>query len=257
MSGTPGQINYREIIFDTRDRVAGTVSNPTFNIQQTMKIKQIQIPEAIIPYTWYVFTALNNKVDFFEPASGPITTVTIAPGNYTSTTFINALKAALDAASPNGYIYTITINSTTSKITISSTGIFHLLWASGPNAANTPRIELGFSAIDLTAASTYTAQSVYDFSGPDYIYIKCTNVKGFDNEITNSNTSIDSQIVAIVPVVVGTGQTIYHNSIIGNATQMLFGDASVSQLSFKLTTRNNVLLDLNGKNWMMKVGIFD
>lgn len=257
MAGTPGVINFREINFDTRDRTPGTtISHPTFSIYQTMKIKQIQVLQAEIPFSWYVFTDMNNKLDFFEPASGPITTITVTPGNYSSAEMISLLKILLDGASPNGYVYTVSIDPNKNRITIASTGAFNILWASGPNNTSNICDELGYEKLDLTGSSTYTAPFTYNMSGPNYIYIKCDQIKGFDNEITNSKPNIDPQIVARIVITENSGSTIYYQDFLGNPTQLLFGNTTVTSLSFKLTDRNNVELDLNGRHWSMLVGIF-
>jgi len=258
MAGTPGVINFREIHFDTRSRVGGTISNPVFAVSDIQRIKNIQVIEAEIPKTWYVFTALNNKIDFVEPINGPVVVATISPGNYSITEMQSHLETILSAASPNGSAYTVVIDPITTKITINCDKIFNMLWTTGANAAASPAYELGFdNTVDLTGNTTYTAQNVYNMSGDNYVFIKLNEIRGNDSELT-SNGGQDVKILARIPVDVNTGETIQYLATIGNPTQLLFNDESIfqSQLTFRLTERNDVLLNTNGRDWSMKIGIF-
>jgi len=258
MAGNIGAINFKEINFDTQDRSSGTIQSPVFTISATNRIKQIQIVEADIPFTWYIFDTTNNYIDFVEPANGPTTFIVIPPGNYTIDEMITTLSDLFNTASPNSYTYTATVNPNNYKITISSTGIFNLLWATGDHSTTNPYKQLGFNLTNLTGNTAYTAQNLYNMSGDNYIYIKCNQVLGFDNAITNSNTTIDSKIVTRVPVTVNSGETITYRPSAPITTQLLFNDNNnfTVTLEFSLTGRNNKPLDLNGHNWSFILGIF-
>lgn len=106
---------------------------------------------------WEITSA--NKVIIFRESVGVNLTATIAEANYTSTTsFLAAIKTALEATGDS--TYTVTQDATTKKITIASNGaggggIFQLMWT---NASSTAASTLGFStASDDTGALTYTA----------------------------------------------------------------------------------------------------
>ena len=258
MAGTVGTLNFREIHFDTRSRISGTISNPTFTVNQVQRIKQIQVMAAEIPKTWYVFTEINNKIDFVEPISGPAAVATITPGNYTIDGIQSHIETILNAASPNGFTYTVSVDPNISKITITSTGIFSLLWATGANAAESPYYELGFdNTVDNTGSTNYTAPGIYDVSGENYLFIKLEQIPGNDSELT-ANGGLDTQILARIPILVNSGETIEFLETVGNPTQLLFNDSSTftQQLTFRLSFRNNVNIDMNGRDWSMMVGIF-
>jgi hypothetical protein len=257
MAGQVGAIYYKEVNFDTADRVAGTIQNPQFAVSSSSRIKQIQLVSAEIPFTWYVFTNANNKIDFVEPLSGPETSVVLPPGNYSSDDMIAQLSILMTAASPNGYVYTFSINPNSSRIIITSTGNFNLLWATGANQATSIRNELGFAFANKTLSNSYTADFTYNLSGDNYIYIKCDQVLGFDNAITNSNPSVDSKILAKVPVLVNSGEVISYSAAVPVVTQLLFNDSlAITQLTFSLTSRNNIALDTNNRNWSFTLGVF-
>jgi hypothetical protein len=103
----------------------------------------------------------NNVIIFQETVATPLT-ATVAVSNYTSsTTFSAAIKTALEAA--GGSTYTVSVDSGTSKIKISSNGgggggIFQILWTNG---STTMADVLGFDdSSDSTGALTYTADLV-------------------------------------------------------------------------------------------------
>lgn len=258
MAGNVGAINFKEINFDTQDRSGGTVQAPVFAISATNRIKQIQIVEVDIPFTWYIFDNTNNFIDFVEPMNGPETFILIPPGNYTIDEMITLLTDLLNTASPNGYTYEVAVNVNSYKITISSTGIFNLLWATGAHSTTNPYKQLGFNLVNLVGNTAYTGQNLYNMSGDNYIYVKCNQVLGFDNAITNSNTAIDSKIVSRVPVNCNSGETIAYRPAAPITTQLLFNDNNnfTVTLEFSLTGRNNKPLDLNGHNWSFILGIF-
>jgi hypothetical protein len=106
---------------------------------------------------WEIATGSNDIV--FRETMGVDLTATVADANYTSTTtFLAAVKTALDAAGAS--TYTVTQNSTTKKIVITSNlggggGIFELRFASSTAMADT----LGFAASNISGSASYTADS--------------------------------------------------------------------------------------------------
>lgn len=110
---------------------------------------------------YWVVTAANKGIVLQEVAAAN-QTVNIAEGTYTTdAAFLTAVKAALDGAAGSA-TYTVTRDTTTGKIKITSDGgggaIFRLMCT---NAAFTSASLLGFStASDLTGALTYTADTL-------------------------------------------------------------------------------------------------
>lgn len=93
----------------------------------------------------------------FQEATGPVKTATLKINTYSSGGFTNEISRALnDAGNQN---YTVSFNRSTRKITIASDNTFSLLIATGPFAGSQIYIDLGFDLVDLTGASSYTAQN--------------------------------------------------------------------------------------------------
>lgn len=101
----------------------------------------------------------TNKSIVFRESVGVNLTANIVEAAYSSTsTFLTAIKTALDAAGDS--TYTVTQDTTTNKIKIASNGaggggIFQLMWT---NVGSTAASTLGFStSVDDTGGFTYTA----------------------------------------------------------------------------------------------------
>lgn len=110
---------------------------------------------------YFLITSANKGI-VFQETSGVNLTANIVEGEYTSlTTFLTAVKAALEVAGAS--TYTVTQNNTSKKINILSDllgggNVFKLMWT---NVASTAYDVLGYdNAADDTGASNYTADEI-------------------------------------------------------------------------------------------------
>lgn len=98
----------------------------------------------------------NNAIDFDE--GGSELQATIATGDYTITEYLVAVKTALDAA--GALTYTVALNRSTRKITISSTSTFALRTNTGTRSSVSAWSMLGYTTgSNKSGASTYTAEN--------------------------------------------------------------------------------------------------
>lgn len=107
---------------------------------------------------WYGHTvdSTNYAIDFDE--GGSELQASIDYGNYSPTEYLTAVKTALDAA--GALTYTVSLNRSTRKITISSTANFTLRANTGTRASVSAWDMLGYTtASNKTGAATYTAQN--------------------------------------------------------------------------------------------------
>ena len=145
-------------------------------------------------YGWQI-TNSNKYIDFND-GSG-VQTATLKLGYYSSTDLTIEIKKKMDALS--SLDFAISFNRTTRKFTISSTSNFSLLFATGPNAAQSTSSLLGYSATDKTSASSYLAESVSGFEYSTQFYIQSykdtsTNRKAIDG-IVNESASGDIEVI--------------------------------------------------------------
>lgn len=114
-------------------------------------------------YYGHIVTSDNNLVNFSE-GSGELT-ATLNIGSYTLSEFVVELGRALNAA--GGQVYTVSVNRTNRRITISAPGTFSLLTQTGSQLANSAFSLMGFdNASDKTGTNTYTSANG---SGSEYL----------------------------------------------------------------------------------------
>jgi hypothetical protein len=109
---------------------------------------------------WKVISGENTII--FRETTAVDLTATITAGEYTSTTsFLAAVKSALEV--PGASTYTVSVDTTSGKIKIASNGaggggILELIW-SDPGSLDIAAM-LGFDTVDSTGALTYTADAL-------------------------------------------------------------------------------------------------
>lgn len=102
----------------------------------------------------------NNSLNFSE--GGPELTAVLESGDYTLGEFAEVVATALSAI--GALDYTASINRNTNVITLSASGTFSILLATGSNIGISFAGLMGFSqVVDLTGAATYTGASTAGF----------------------------------------------------------------------------------------------
>ncbi len=142
------------------------VSNKTYSSQQTSfpasNLYNAQRRSKVWRSNGFFQVESGSNTIIFRETVGVDLTATVTAGDYTSTsTFIAAVKAALDAA--GAATYTVTQNSNYKFVISSDLGggatVFQLMWTDSDSASMAGI--LGFStSVDDTGASTYTADSL-------------------------------------------------------------------------------------------------
>jgi len=137
-------------------------------------------------YGWQI-TNQNKYIDFNDGAG--VKTATLKVGYYSSTDLMIEIKKKMDALSTLDF--TVSFNRTNRKFTISSTSSFSLLFSTGPNAAQSAAILLGYTATDKTSASSYLAENVSGYEYETQFYIQSykdtsTNRKAIDGTVNKS-----------------------------------------------------------------------
>ncbi len=249
--------------FSTPDSSYSTLNWPQYSLEQVNNIVGIKVISAIIPFTYYTFNSTNNT--FLLTESGGVTNavVTIPSGNYNSTTFITAVKTALEDVS--ALTYTITYSSTTGKFTYTNSGggattFTFTFGTTGDPGFTNPRNMMGFNAganVSDTSQSL-VAPNAAMIQGDNYIYINSQIGNGIKNYIPLTNTGNGGSatpIVAAADVNVDAGEII---NWIDENPQYFFSSEinNLSKIDFYLTLGNNPQkLDLNGQPFKIKLGI--
>lgn len=132
----------------------------------------------------------NNKLDFNE--GGPEIVATLNIGDYSLTEFVDEVERALNAA--GALDYTVTLNRTTRKITVSATGVFALLCLTGSHSGTSVFTLAGFSILaNKTGASSYVSDNGTGFEyRPQYPLKNYTALRDFrvkESSVVNVSVS--------------------------------------------------------------------
>lgn len=122
-------------------------------------------------------TTDNNKISFNE--GGPELVATLNIGDYSLTEYADEVERALNAA--GALTYTVALNRTTRKLTISATGTFALLALTGSFSGTSAFPTMGFATTsDKTGASSYVGENGAGSEyRPQYILENYTAIKDF------------------------------------------------------------------------------
>lgn len=190
-----GQITTKEVFISSEQRNwdTDTPSNYVIDLNDILQnVTRIELVGGNIPASGYTMSSNNNTI-YFQETNGTTLTAVVDEGLYTASTLATALKTAMETV--GGSTYTITVNTTTSKITIASDGgggggIFNLIFRNGTENVSASRRRgkyqddsigpsIGFSANDLSGALTYTGDYRLSVGQPDYlaIHLECRGTK--------------------------------------------------------------------------------
>lgn len=234
------------IFINSRDRISGTSSDfiiklRDFNFQNVQEFKIIYFS---MPYSFYNYSdVLQNNTITIDEGGGPIL-VTLSNGQYSRFSIITALENALNSAGTN--TYTVTIDSTTLRTTISATGNFQILWASG-QTSYMYKI-LGFDPVDTGSSSSHTGANSYDFSGPGNIYLRSTKLSTRAPCLYNGSIT---QYLLKIPVGCFKAVTQFQDTTDFNTIQIASNNMNIDTIDFGLYFDNEISspVDLNGKEF--------
>lgn len=253
-------------LIDSKDRTSGTNSNFHINVKlkKDNSYNMISLVHAGVPKSYYNIDSQNNTFTLTE--NGSSTTVTLTPGDYTSSTFPAHLEYQLDAASlvidaSNPWTYSATFDSTTHKLTITSTE--HASRTMTTNSItfsgfNNPFLCCGFhqDSINSFTVNTGTGTLVSDypccFERTKYITIK-SNIA--HNE---GNDHHDSAILARIPV----PQTSFNSVITYDVPELIDSSRRLANnrsnsYSFALCDDFDRELNLNHRSWFLTLFVYE
>jgi hypothetical protein len=222
-------------LLKSRDRFSGTCDNFKLKTKMGGIVGKYRVSHISFPNTIYNVTSSNNTVDY---NSG--TTLTLPVGYYNSANLPGAVKTMLDGAPPVD-TYTVTISSTTGRLTITSNTStnFSLSFTNGLDKI------LGFSSL-LSGASTYTGNNIinYDINVSVGIDIKESNYHNVENM---ADDSFSSSIYVPLDGNFGEYVTISDKNDI---EQFVYFEKQFRTLNVSIINMSDLTpIDLNGAEW--------
>jgi len=233
---------HQNLYINSISRENGTVNNFTVQLPKPIKdVECILVKSVEIPFSFFVITTARNTFKFFNTAT--TYTVTITPGNYSSSELVTELQTKMNAAFPGN---TVTFSNITNKLTFANASPIKLVYA-----GNTIAPIIGLSA-DTSSGTSVTCQNVLDLTGTNHIYVM--------SDIVDSAQNIpycDSNKRGILHRVVndqGPGAIIIDKAQAYLASEYYFNSQFIlSTFNLRLVDENFVDLDLNGLDWNIEL----
>lgn len=243
-----------QAIIKSRDRNSSSASSSDCTISMNKSYRNVVAYKAkslIFENGIYTFVSgKNNVIQVNEDGGGGagLISATIPEGSYNTTDLATAMKTALDAA--GNFTYTITTDTATNKMTISSTGSFILLFSQ----STTPWYELGFSNADTASSTSHTSSGIIHIEGPNQLYFNIVTLN------TNYTSSSAQSATFVFDNNVDPGNVLFSevNSTYSQESYFKQAQPDLSQIVVKVTTERSIdqpSVDLNGGEWILVMEI--
>jgi len=216
----------------------------------------IHLKKAFIPFSFYMLSSSrkNNKLDITEKQTDNTTnsyTITIPDGNYNITELMVKIKNLMETASTFSFIYNITFENATGKVSFLITSGTNALnttinFATGSNTNSNINDFIGFSNTDITFTTTSSATSdkIVDMAaGLDGLHIK-SNLVG-TNVITTESGDSGSGELLVIPITLEPYSILYYSEFT-NPFKHKLSTSSIRQIEIKITDTDDNIINFNG-----------
>lgn len=219
-----------------------TSSNFTYTLNDNVdRCENIIIKNVEIPFTFYVINSTNNVLTFNSAALS----ITITPGNYTTSSLAVELKTRMDTAFAD--ITTVAAFSHITYLLTLTRGTAFNVDAAVDQPTSTAAYMLGFRVSTATATSV-TGDSIYNISGPNYICLRSNYlVQAANRKVMYSDNTYEN-VLMIIPLLVSIGDiiSIPEPYVIPVRLSYKFIINKNDIIDFSITDEYGNILDLHG-----------
>lgn len=223
-------------------RFTDTDSNFLVRVTKIPRVARIQIQNAMIPLTFYNINTSNNAIIFND---GTLRLVTILPGSYTSIQLASAIQVAMNAVSI--LVFTITINTITQRMTISSTANFSIDFTSTTSSLSKM---LGFNQVIYSGVNTYTSSKNLNVNRIySQINIYSDNISRHNEQTVSSNLQDSSLICRINNSIFKPSEYLYYSHDDNSGNKMFNStNGSLEHIDIRFKDLDGNYFDFNGVN---------
>jgi hypothetical protein len=245
--------NHRIFYLDTHDRVSGTHENCylQLDLPSSEEFDRVVVLSAVIPRSYYLVQAPYNTFTLRE--NGINTTVTIAEGNYSYSSFKSYLQSLLNSSTSQGWIYTITTPNTasqpaTGKYTFTVSGNGGLQPSFIFPSTSKVYEQLGFddSSTNIFVGSSLVSKNVVKFVLEDTLYIHSDLVGGASDDILQELFTSGSSDFSSIKF--QNYSPIEYSKVLSSSTNNVY--------RITLTDEDSRVINLNGLNMVMTLLIY-
>ena len=242
--------NKQNFYINSRNRTSGTDSNFSIvlDINANTEYTHICLLSASIPKTYYAVQNLYNVFTLVEGLTSR--NITITPGNYSRNCFAISLKNLLNTGAPSGWVYDITYENISRSV---DTGKYTYS-VSGNNGVQPIFIvptgiyeALGFdiNSTNIFIGDVVVSKNVCNLNPESTLIIHCSNVDGHNSHLKSLMTTTTDSYDYII----------YNEGNIDASSKRLSVSKS-NVFNFTLTTEDDILIDLNGLNFVFTIVLF-
>ena len=242
---------------DSALRTSGSISDYEMILNHPIYLNRarqyfIRLENIKVPTSFYNINSTNNVLKITEdPAGTPdAISVTIPPGNYTESELRSTTIALLNAATLNTNTYSMSFDSITGKITI-TTDTTEFLVDSITNGSLINRA-FGFEDAQYTSAS----MELISVNHISLNFVRYLNIKtdlGSNNHYSRNNLQ---DIGVQVPITEGRSTIQFYDNHSGYRAKME-NRHNIKHLRLRILDNNNNIIDLNGVNWSAELVIYE
>jgi hypothetical protein len=214
----------------------------------------LSIRSATIPYSWYNFNELNNKIRY-GPASdtSEFYEITIRRGNYSAYQLAHEIASRIFAQSHDTIkiTYSMIRNTFTYTIPYSATSrALKFYWSQSTASYNLGEFE-DSPANDrvFNVGTSYESFEQLQLFPISNIYVRSDIVSGTGV----NNEGIATNILEVIPISSPPFGVIYFRNDTGY--KLLIQNKLIDSMRIRLEDQDGNLIDLNGKHWQMAVQI--
>ena len=229
---------------NSRNRTSGTDSDFSyyFDVPKDSKYNKVCLLQASIPKSYYMV----QPGEYFTLSEGLNTTqIAVSPANYTRKSFAAVIQASLTTNSPNGWVYVITYNTSstvgdTGKYTFTVTGNGVIQPSFIFTTDNDLYSQMGFNdgSTNVFVGNSLISTNVINLQRENTLFIHSDIVRGDNNNILQEIYAADSPDYSSVTFLQQTVEA-YSKDITFNSS---------NTYNFYLTNENGDKMDLNGQN---------
>lgn len=245
--------NQKKIIYlNSRSRTSGTHSDMAYaiDLKQLSSVDHVVVLQANIPKSYYMVQSGYNTFTLSE--NGTAVTVQIPIGNYNRSNFKTTLQGIINSMSPNNWTYTVSVpvssGADTGKYTFSVSGNSSIqpqfIFSQTNNVYELMGFDIG--STNAFTADTLPSSNVIKLQKEDTVYI-CSDICG------NHTGSILQEIYTVESADFDNIVFVNYNS---DMYSKQISHAGSNTYRFWLTNEDGMILDLNGQNWTMTLGIY-
>lgn len=245
------------IEIDSSLRTSGSIENFEVILNHPVYLNRdrqyfVRLENIKIPTSFYNINTTNNVLKITEDPAGtpdPIS-VTVPPGNYTESELRTTTIALLNTATLNANTYSMTFDSITGKITITTDTTEFFVDSITNGSVLNPAF--GFN----DAQNTSTSLSLVSINHISLDFLRYLNIKsdlGSNNHYSKTNLE---NIGVQVPITEGRSTIQFYDNHNGYKAKMETKH-SIKNIRFRIIDSDRNQVDLNGVDWSCEVVIYE